>query len=146
MAEIREEYFPFQDETETVIYFAYEVHNSLGPGFLEIVYKDALTLEFEENAICYEREKEFTLKYKEVVLNRRFNADFVMFDSVIVEVKAKQALGNDDMAHLLNYLKCSGCEVGLLLNFGRRKLEIKRMVFSHGCTDPAHPWVYLWIF
>jgi GxxExxY protein len=129
VGEIRLEYFPFKDETETIIYFANEVHNSLGSGFLEIVYKDALELEFEENAICYEREKEFTIKYKEVVLNRKFHADFIMFDAVIVEVKAKQTIGNEDTAQLLNYLKCSECEVGLLLNFGRSKLEIKRMVF-----------------
>lgn len=66
--------------------------------------------------------------YKTVILPHKFFADFVVFDSVILEVKAKSAIANEDMAQTINYLKCSGCEVGLILNFGKVKLDIKRVL------------------
>lgn len=129
MAEIRSEHFPLKDETEAIIHLAFEVYDNLGSGFLEIVYKDALMHEFNENDIEFEREKEYTIRYKDILLNHRFYADFVVFDSVILEVKAKQGITNEDIAQMINYLKCSGCQVGLILNFAKNKLEIKRVIF-----------------
>ena len=96
---------------------------------MEIVYKDALEYEFRKNDISFEREKEYSVHYKGIVLKHKFFADFIVFNSVILEVKAKEGIANDDMSIAINYLKCSNCKVGLILNFGRSKLEIKRIVF-----------------
>jgi GxxExxY protein len=129
MAGIRADYFPLKDETEAIIHLGFEVYNNLGFGFLEIVYKDALEYEFKRNDILYLREKEYIVRYKDTILKHKFFADFIVFDSVILEVKAKEGIVADDMARTINYLKCSGCTVGLILNFGRNNLEIKRLVF-----------------
>lgn len=129
MSEIRNQYFPLKDETDVIIHLGYEVYSTLGFGFLEIVYKDALEYEFRRNDILFGREKEYIVNYKDIILRHNFFADFIVFDSVILEVKAKEGIANDDMARTINYLKCSGCKVGLILNFGRSKLEIKRLVF-----------------
>ena len=129
MPEIRTEYFPLKEETEAIIHVGLEVHKTLGFGFLEIVYKDALEYEFLKNDILFTREKEYIIQYKDSILRHKFYADFVVFNSVVLEVKAKEGIAADDMARMINYLKCSGCKVGLILNFGRTKLDIKRMVF-----------------
>jgi GxxExxY protein len=129
MPEIRNEYFPLKDETDAIIRLGFEVYNALGFGFLEIVYKDALEYEFRQNDILFEREKEYIVQYKDIILKHKFFADFIVFNSVILEVKAKDGIANDDMSRAINYLKCSNCKVGLILNFGRSKLEIKRIVF-----------------
>jgi GxxExxY protein len=124
------EKYPFQQETDTIIRTAIEIHKILGAGFLEIVYKDAFEYEFNIQDILYAREKEFIIHYKETVLPHRFYADFVVFDRVILEIKAKEGgIAEEDMAQAINYLKCSGCKIGLILNFGKMKLEIKRVIF-----------------
>lgn len=129
MTEIRNEYFPLKDETDAIIHSGFEVYKILGFGFLEIVYKDALEYEFIKNDMVFAREKEYIVQYKDSILRHKFYADFIVFDTVILEVKAKEGIANDDMARTINYLKCSGCQVGLILNFGRSKLEIKRVVY-----------------
>src|SRR5689334_7008558 len=102
MDEVRSNYFPLWHETDAIINLAYEVYNNLGFGFAEIVYKDALAWEFKENDIEYEREKEYVVVYKDIELKHRFYADFVVFGSVILEVKAKTAIANEDMTQTLN--------------------------------------------
>ena len=122
--------YPLQEETELIIRTGIEIHKILGAGFLEIVYKDAFEYEYRSQNILYEREKEYVIQYKNTILPHKFFADFVVFDKVIVEVKAKEGgIAEEDYAQAINYLKCSGCKVGLILNFGRMKLEIKRVVF-----------------
>lgn len=121
--------YPNQEMTKSIIGTGIEIHKNLGFGFLEIVYKDALEYEFRQKGIGYEREKMYEVPYKGIILPHRFYADFVVFDEVILEVKAKDGIAPEDMAQALNYLKCSGCKVGLILNFGRMKLDIKRVVF-----------------
>jgi GxxExxY protein len=97
---------------------------------LEIVYKDAFEYETRKQDFKYEREKEYLIYYKDAILRHRFYADFVVFDKVIVEIKAKEkGIAEEDYAQTLNYLKCSGCKVGLILNVAKLKLEIKRVVF-----------------
>jgi GxxExxY protein len=81
------------------------------------------------NDILFAREKEYIVQYKDSILRHKFCADFIVFDSVVLEVKAKSDIATEDMARMINYLRCSGCKVGLILNFGRSQLEIKRMVF-----------------
>lgn len=119
--------FPLQKETDAIIGAGIEVHKCLGAGFLEIVYKDALELEFRQKKVFFEREKEYPVEYKGTTLPHSFYADFVVFESVILEIKAKMDIANEDIAQTLNYLKCSGCKVGLILNFGRTTLGIKRL-------------------
>ncbi|MGB0368730.1 MAG: GxxExxY protein [Flavobacteriales bacterium] len=127
MRKYSSEDFPLQQETDQIIGSAIEVHKNLGAGFLEIVYKDALELEFRERGIFFEREKQYPVNYKGTILPHSFYADFVIFQNVILEIKAKSDFANEDIAQTLNYLKCSNCKVGLLLNFGRTTLGIKRL-------------------
>lgn len=105
-----------------------EVHNYLGPGFLEIVYKDALEYEFKKQGIVYAREKEYVVNYKEIVLPHRFNADFVIMDKIILEVKAVSCISDDFIARAINYLKVSGNKLALIVNFGESKLVNKRVL------------------
>ena len=128
MIEIKKEYFPLKDETDKIIGIGIDIHKQMGFGFLEIVYKDAFEFELNKVDILYEREKEYKINYKGIILPHKFYADFVIFNSVILEVKAKDGIADEDMAQTINYLKCSSCKVGLILNFGRMKLDIKRVV------------------
>lgn len=118
-----------KEEAYRIIGACMEVHNNLGSGFLEIVYKDALEFEFRRMGISYEREKEYTVNYKGVVLSHKFYADFVVFDNIILEVKGKQGIAEEHVAQAINYLKVSGKRLALIVNFGELKLNYKRIVF-----------------
>lgn len=120
--------YPLQEETKQIIGIAYDIHRFLGPGFLEIVYKDAFEFELRKKRIVYEREKEYCIPYKEIILTHKFFADFVVYNKIILEIKAKDGIAEIHMAQTLNYLKVSGCKVGLILNFGELSLKIKRIV------------------
>jgi GxxExxY protein len=106
-----------------------EVHNELGHGFLEIVYKDALELLFRQQGIYYKREKPYEVYFRGVLLPHKFYSDFVVEDKIILEVKCVSSLTDDHIAQTINYLKVSGNKLGLLVNFGRNKLEYKRLVY-----------------
>jgi GxxExxY protein len=124
------ENFPFKDETYQIIGICMEVHNILGHGFLEIVYKDAIEYELQQRKNLYEREKEYIVHYKDIVLKHNFYADFVVFNNIILEVKAAEGgISDEFISRTLNYLKVSGCKVGLIVNFARVKLEYKRLVY-----------------
>ncbi|MFD2286388.1 GxxExxY protein [Pedobacter petrophilus] len=125
---IKQDNFPYKNETDLIINAAIDVHKDLGCGFLEIVYKDALCIELESRGHHYEREKRYAVYYKEILLPHSFYADFVIFDSVILEIKSKSGIANEDLAQTINYLKCSECKVGLILNFGKPTLEIRRVI------------------
>ena len=127
--EIRIGNFPLKEQTNLIIGIGIEIHKILGHGFLEIIYKDAFEYEFRKRMTVYEREKEYSIVYKNIVLPHKFFADFVVFEKVILEIKAKDGIPDEDYAQMINYLKCSGCKVGLILNFGKSKLDIKRVVF-----------------
>ena len=122
--------YPLQDVTDAIIGVGIEIHKTLGSGFLEIVYKDAFEYEFDRHPIPYKREKEYLIPYKEIILNHKFYADFVIDDLVVVEVKAKEGgIADEDYAQVINYLRVSGCKVGLILNFGKLRLDIKRVIY-----------------
>lgn len=118
----------YKKESYSVIGKCIEVHKELGHGFLEIVYKDALEIFFRQGGIFYERKKEYPVFFKGILLPHKFFADFVVFDKIILEVKCVSYLTDEHIAHTLNYLKVSGNKLGLLVNFGRGKLEYKRLL------------------
>jgi GxxExxY protein len=107
---------------------AMEVHSQLGCGFLEAVYQEALSIELTHRGIPFEREKEICIRYKGAVLEKRYYADFVCYDKVIVELKAISELTSTHVAQVLNYLKATGYRVGLLMNFGETSYTFKRIV------------------
>jgi GxxExxY protein len=118
-----------EEETFKIIGICMEVHRNLGPGLLEVVYKDALEIEFKSNNIYFEREKEFSIEYKGVVLPHKFYADFIVNEDIILEVKAVKEFSNEHTAQVLNYIKLSNSEIGLLVNFQNKSLQHKRLVF-----------------
>jgi GxxExxY protein len=105
------ENFPFKEETYDIIGLCMEVHKQLGHGFLELVYNDAIEWEAKTKDILYEGEKEFSIAYKEIILPHKFYADFILFENIILEVKAVgDGISNDFIAQVLNYLKASDCK------------------------------------
>ena len=105
------------------------VYNTLGPGFLEAVYQEALELEFVKRNISYEREKELTISYDGIVLKQTYRADFVCYANIIVELKAVSHLDDSHRSLVFNYLKATGLKLGLLFNFGNANgLEFERKV------------------
>jgi GxxExxY protein len=120
----------YKDESYKIIGKCFEVHNNLGPGFLEIVYKDALEYEFRKANIAYEREKEYKVNYKDVILPHKFFADFVIFDKIILEVKAVSGISDEFIALAINYLKVSQNKLALIVNFGELKLNYKRIILE----------------
>lgn len=116
--------------TYAIIGAAMEVHKQLGPGFLEAVYQEALAVELDLRQVPYNREVELPVFYKGRRLATNYRADFVCYDEVIVELKALSKLGGVEQAQIINYLKATGLETGLLLNFGAPSLEYKRFVHS----------------
>ena len=119
-----------EDETYAVTGAAIEVHRALGPGFLEKVYQEAMRLELSARSIPFEAEKLLGIKLQGAsALLRRYFADLVCYEQIIVEIKALNSLSGKEEAQLLNYLKATGLRVGLLFNFGSHgKLERKRLV------------------
>jgi GxxExxY protein len=107
-----------EQESYKIIGICQEVHRILGPGFLEIVYKDAIEFEFRKNGIDFFREIPFEVNYKGERLKHKFYADFVVFDSIILELKSASSLNDLMYAQTLNYLKVSKLKIGLLINFG----------------------------
>jgi GxxExxY protein len=123
------ENFPFKEETYSIIGICMEVHRILGPGFSEIVYKDAIEVESRLKTIPYSREIQYCVEYKEFILKHIFSPDFVMFENIILDAKATDAgITNLFISKMINYLKVSKCKVGLIVNFGKESLEYKRII------------------
>jgi GxxExxY protein len=118
-------------ETYAIIGAAMAVHSELGCGFLEAVYRAALPIEFERKGIRYEPEVALPIQYKGRMLPVSYRIDFVCASGVLVEVKALDAISNREVAQLLNYLKASRIQRGLLLNFGASSLQYKRLVWGY---------------
>jgi GxxExxY protein len=113
--------------TEGVIGCAFRVSNVLGVGFLERVYENALVHELKKAGIGVEQQKPIQVMYDEVIVGQ-FYADLLVEESVIVELKAVTALDTKHFAQCMNYLKATGLNLGLLINFGSPKVEVKRVV------------------
>lgn len=115
-----------QDEelTKTIIGCAYQVHNTLGAGFLEKVYENALTIELQKHELRVQQQKPITVYYEGQVVGE-YIADLSVEDRVIVELKAGGALNKAHEVQLVNYLAATGIDIGLLFNFGE-SVEVKR--------------------
>ena len=118
----------YKEESYQIIGKCMEVHNNLGAGFSEIVYKDALEYEFLKANILYEREKIYEVNYKGIVLRHKFYADFVVNGNIILEVKGVAGISSEYIAQAINYLKVSQNQLALIVNFGELKLSYKRIV------------------
>lgn len=117
----------FEKESYMIRGCALEVHKELGCGFLEKVYQDALEIEFRNVGIPYEREKQIKVQYKGETLMHDYYADFVCYESIIIELKAVETVLPIHKAQTINYLKATGFQLGFLINFGEESLNIERL-------------------
>lgn len=119
--------------SECVIGCTFEVSNTLGAGFLEAVYENALCYELETKGIVYERQKPLTVRYRDRVVGKYF-ADIVVEDKLLIELKALSRFTGEHEAQVMNYLQATNLSVGLLLNFGTPKLGVRRIVWRYDET------------
>ena len=120
----------YKEEVYNIIGACIEVYNVMWSGFLEAVYQEALEREFSAQEIPFKSQPVVDVLYKGQLLNKTYQPDYVCYDEVIVEIKAISALSGIEEAQLINYLKATGLKVGLLINFGSKSLEYKRLVYG----------------
>ncbi len=120
--------FPHKEITEAVIGSAFEVYNYLGYGFLHRVYQRSLQAELTRRGFSGDLEKRTTVRYKDAIVDE-YDADMIVNDAVLVEIKIAPQYDKRDEAQLLNVLKATGLKIGILLNFGRYKVEYRRLIF-----------------
>ncbi len=118
----------YKDESFKIIGACMKVHRSLGAGFLEAVYEEALEKEFLIQNIPFKRQLKLELYYDNQKLKKQYRADFVCYDAIILELKAVSHIPDVFYAQLKNYLKCTKMELGMLINFGMSSLIYKRIV------------------
>jgi GxxExxY protein len=122
-----EEYI-YKEECFRIIGCAMEVHKQLGNGFLEAVYQEALHYEFLKNSIPFQELKPLEIQYKDIVLEKMYIADFVCYDQIILELKVAKSLCDEHYSQVLNYLNATKLKLGLLINFGAKSLQYKRII------------------
>lgn len=115
--------------SDKLIGLALEVYKTLGSGFLEGVYQEALSIELEQSNLQFEQQKELSIKYKNRILNKKYYADFIVENKIILELKTVECIDNIHIAQVINYLKSTGLKVGYIINFGAAKFEFKRIVY-----------------
>ena len=120
-----------KDEVYAIVGAAMDVHREKGFGFSEPVYQECMEIELIDRKVPAEAQKEMTISYKGRHLKKTYLADFVAYDKVIVELKALDKLTSREESQVINYLKSSGLEVGVLINFGAPSLEWKRIVLTN---------------
>lgn len=120
---------PCWEETEQILSCAFEVLNSLGHGFREKSYENALVVEFARRDIPYEQQPHYPLDYKGTQIDE-FIPDLIAFDKVVIDTKTVEAIGQHEIGQMINYLKITTLPVGLLLNFKRPRLEHRRVILS----------------
>ena len=119
----------YEEESYAIRGAIYEVYKTLGIGFLEAVYQEALELELTARGIPFESQLEITIAYKGAMLRQKYRADIVCFNKIIVELKAVKQLLPEHAAQLQNYLRATGMKLGLIVNFSHHPgVEIKRIV------------------
>ena len=117
----------YSASTDKIISLAINVHKKLGPGFIEKIYEKALEHEFEKNEINFKKQKQIKVKYDAVLLGNQ-RLDFLINDEIVVELKAVSEINEIHLAQMISYLKAASMKVGLILNFAKNKLDIKRVV------------------
>ena len=120
----------YREESFAIIGACMKVHRTLGAGFLEAVYEEALEREFQNLKIPFKRQVKLDLYYGNQKLTKQYRADFICYDEIIVEIKAVSLIPTAFYAQLQNYLKCTNIELGMLINFGTSSLTYKRMINS----------------
>ena len=118
----------YKEESFDIIGVCMDVHTTLGAGFIESIYKDAIEIEFKRLGIPYVREKSFDVFYKGTKLDKTFNVDFFVYGKINLEVKAKSALHEDHVYQTRNYCACSNTKLGILVNFGESSLKYRRVL------------------
>ena len=118
----------YKEEVFQIVGCCMEVHRELGKGHDEVIYKDALQIEFGQKQLGFSREKEYTVAYKGIVLPHKYFADFVVLDKIILEAKAVERLTESHIKQVLNYLAAAKLRLGLLVNYGEDSLTWKRVV------------------
>ncbi len=118
----------YKEEIYKIVGAAMEVHRELGCGFLEAVYEEALTRELNYKSIPFEQQKQLIISYKGEELKKYYVADLVCYNSIIIELKALNAIVPEHEAQLLNYLKATNYRIGLIVNFGTKSLQYKRYI------------------
>jgi GxxExxY protein len=124
-----QEKFPYKEETYKIIGACMNVYNELGRGFLEPVYQESLEIELSLKNIPFVAQERVEIEYKGHILNKMYIPDFVCYGKIIVEIKALSKLSSNETAQILNALKASEVELGLLVNFGHSSLQYKRYVW-----------------
>ena len=122
-------------KTHAIIGAAMEVHRQLGSGFLEAVYQEALEIEFRDRDIPSRSQPLVQITYKGQPLKKTYQPDYICFESIVVELKALAKLTGTEVSQMINYLKATGMNTGLLVNFGAKSLEFKRIVYSEESKD-----------
>ena len=118
-----------KEEVYAIVGYCIDVWKTLGYGFSEVIYKDAMEIDFIEEGVPHKREDELSVFYKGKILIHKFKADFTAFDKIIIEVKSSEdGINNTVLSQTLNYMKASGCRIGLIINFGKSKMEYKRLI------------------
>ena len=118
----------YKEETFKLIGMCMEVHRELGKGHDEVIYKDALEYECGCQQVPFTREKPYQIQYKKIILPHTYRADFVVFDTILLEAKAVERLTDSHIKQVLNYLAASKLKLGLLVNFGEDSLAWKRVI------------------
>jgi GxxExxY protein len=125
----------FKEEVFKIVGACMAVQNELGSGFLEPVYQEALVLEFQNRGISFQREHRLEIFYKDSKLEKRYYADFLCYDKIVVELKACSGLNDQHMAQALNYLSALKLNLALLVNFGTPRLQWKRIVLEKALNN-----------
>ncbi len=125
--EYTEDKYPHSELTDKIIKCAIDVHKTLGPGFLESIYENALIYELRQQGLKVEEQKLVSIPYKEVIVGEH-RLNLLVEDSVIVENKTVKQFDEIHQAQILSYLKATDKRIGLLINFAKTKIEIKRMI------------------
>lgn len=120
--------YPFKDECYRIFGACMEVSNELGSGFLEAVYQEALCYEFSDQDIQFESQKLMNIVYKGHPLKKKYIADFICYGEIILEIKAIDTLKAEHISQVVNYLKATGKQIGLLVNFGTSRIQYKRVI------------------
>ncbi|MEO6490849.1 MAG: GxxExxY protein [Ferruginibacter sp.] len=118
----------FKNESYTIVGICMTIHKALGMGLKEINFKDAMEIDFIENRISYCREKKFSIRYKDQVLQNPYKTDFIVFNSIVLEIKSSSSIVDNHLAQALSYLSVTGLKLALVINFGERSLTWKRVI------------------